>query len=170
MNDWLVAAPRATVAANSLACELSIEDQASRPPRSLQPDEVLDIGGKRLRLLATPHVPHGWDASLLFEEQTGTLLAGDLFTQAGDPPPRRDGDLLEPAIEAEAMFSSTAPTPLFGPSVRRLAALEPTTLACMHGSSYRGDGGAALRALADAYEERFVPSNGPAPAPASEPG
>lgn len=157
MNDWLDAAPMATVAATGLACELSVADQAARPPQELRDDDVLDVGGKQLRVVATPHVPHGWDASLLFEEQTSTLLTGDLFTQAGDPAPVRDDDLVGPAVETEEMFSYTAPTPLFGPTVRRLADFEPVTLACMHGSSYRGDGAGMLRALADAYEGRFVP-------------
>lgn len=158
MNDWLEAVPQATVVANALACMLSIGDQAVREPRPLGDGEVLDIGGKRLRLIATPHVPHGWESALLFEETGGTLLAGDLFTQGGDGPPVTEDDLIEASLAQERMFSYTSPTPLYGPTVRRLAELEPSTIACMHGSSYRGDGAAALRALADAYEEHIVPS------------
>jgi len=36
---------------------LSANDQAIRPPRALLDNEVLDLGGKRVRYLATPHVP-----------------------------------------------------------------------------------------------------------------
>ena len=83
MNDWLAIAPAATVAHTAVGCMVQVDDLADRPPRPLQPDEVLDLGGKRVRHIATPHVPHGWDAGLLFEETTGTLLCGDLFSATG---------------------------------------------------------------------------------------
>lgn len=157
MNEWLAAAPRATVAAGSLACALSVDDQADRTPRALEDGEVLDLGGKRVRAIATPHVPHAWESQLLYEETTGTLLGGDLFTHTGDGPALTGADLVGPAVQAEEMFYATSPTSLFGPTVRKLAELEPSTIACMHGSSYHGDGASQLRGLASAYEERFVP-------------
>lgn len=158
MNQWLQAAPNATVMAGALACMISVQDQADRPPRALDDGEVVDLGGKRVRLVATPHVPHGWEASLLFEETGATLLAGDLFTQGGDGPAVTEGDIIEPSLASEDAFRYTAPTPLYGPTVRRLAELSPTTIACMHGSSFTGDGGELLRSLASAYEGRFVPA------------
>lgn len=163
MNDWLHEVPDLTVAAHDLACMISVGDQAVRPPHPLEGGAVLDIGGRRLQLVPTPHVPHGWESALLFELETRTLLAGDLFTQGGDPPPVTEQDLVESSVAQEAMFSYTSPTPLYGSTLRQLAELEPATIACMHGSSYRGDGAAALRALADAYEERFVPASGSGP-------
>lgn len=158
MNRWLDAAPGATVLSGALATMISVQDQADRPPRPVQDGEVVDLGDKRVRFLATPHVPHGWDAQLAFEETGSTLLAGDLFTQGGVPPALGGDEILEASLSAEEAFRYTAPTPLYGPTVRRLAELSPTTLACMHGSSYQGDGGAMLRALADAYEQRFLPA------------
>lgn len=156
MNQWLAAAPQATVLAGTLAAMISVGDQADRAPRPVEDGEVVDLGGKRVRFLATPHVPHGWEAQVAFEETGATLLAGDLFTQGGDPPAVTEGDLVEPSLAAERGFRYTAPTPLYGPTVRRLADLAPATVACMHGSSYRGDGAAMLGALADAYEAEIL--------------
>jgi flavorubredoxin len=86
MNSWLAAAPQAEVAHGAMGCAVSVNDLADRPPRPLQDGEVLDLGSRRLRRIETPHVPHGWDAGLLYEETTGTLLCGDLFTALGRPP------------------------------------------------------------------------------------
>jgi flavorubredoxin len=157
MNRWLAAAPNAMVAHGATGNAVSIRDLADRPPRDLADGEVLDIGGKRLRHIDTPHVPHGWEARVLYEETTGTLLCGDLFTQTGDLPAITHSDIIGPGVAAEAMFSYTSCPARLVTTTRQLADLAPTTLACMHGSSYSGDGGAALRGLADAYDERFVP-------------
>jgi len=155
MNQWLAAAPRAEVAHGMVGCMVSLNDLADRPPRALAHGEVLDLGGKRVRHLDTPHVPHGWEARVLFEETTGTLLCGDLFTHVGDGPPLTPADLVGPAMAAEDAFRPTSLTPQTAPIIRGLAELAPRTLALMHGSSYEGDGAAALRGLADAYAARF---------------
>lgn len=155
MNDWLEAAPAAEVAVGSIGAMLSGNDQAARPPRALGNGDVVDLGGKRLRWIDTPHVPHGWDAGLLYEETTGTLLCGDLFTHAGAGPAVTDGDILGPAIVLEDMMHATCLTPATPRTIRRLAQLQPTTLALMHGSSFSGDGGTALSALADEYQARL---------------
>jgi flavorubredoxin len=160
MNEWLAAAPNATVAHGATGNAVSIRDLADRPPRDLADGEVLDVGGKRLVHIDTPHVPHGWEARVLFEETTGTLLCGDFFTQLGDLPAVTNSDIIAPAVDAEALFGYTACPSRLVSTARRLAELEPRTLACMHGSSYAGDGGAALRGLADAYDERFVGQSG----------
>lgn len=152
MNQWLAAAPNAQVAHGALGCAVSINDLADRPPRSLDDGEVMDLGGKRVRHLDTLHVPHNWEARVLFEETTGTLLCGDLFTHGGRGPALTVDDIVEPAIAAErtSRFSSLAPNT--AATLRRLADLAPSTLALMHGSSFGGDGRTALRSLADAYE------------------
>lgn len=155
MNEWLAVAPQAEVAQGLMACLVSVNDLADRPPRPLADGEVLDLGGKRVRHLDTPHVPHGWDARVLYEETTGTLLCGDLFTHLGRGPALVEHDLVEAAMEGEAAFRASSLGPETLPTLDRLAALEPTTLALMHGSSFRGDGGRALRDLADAYDERY---------------
>src|SRR5262249_16616571 len=114
-----------------------------------------DLGGKCIRWIDTPNVPHGWDAGVVYEETTRTLLCGDLLTHTGAVPALTDNDVVGPASAAEDMFQATALTPMTGPTIRRLADLEPKTLGIMHGSSYSGDGGAALRALAEDYETRL---------------
>jgi flavorubredoxin len=154
MNQWLAAAPNAQVAHGALGCMVSLNDMADRPPRPLADGEVIDLGGKRVRHIDTPHVPHNWEARLLFEETTQTLLCGDLFAHVGRGPAVTGDDLVEPAMAGEAMFRSTSSSPETAATLRRLADLAPTTLALMHGSSFAGDGGAALRSLAEAYEAR----------------
>lgn len=153
MNMWLTAAPHSQVAFGALGCDISLNDLCDRPPRVLDEGEVIDIGGKRLRQISTPHVPHGWEAQVLFEETSGTLFCGDLFSNVGAPPALTAGDLVDPALAAEAMFHSTALTPQTAPTLRALGDLEPTTLAVMHGSSFEGDGRKALYSLAAAYED-----------------
>ena len=154
LNRWLEAAPRAEMAVGALGTLISGQDQADRPPRApLADGEVLDLGGKRMRWIDTPHVPHGWDAGLWYEETTGTLLCGDLLTAAGPAQPVTSDDVVGPALAAEDMFHATCLTPATAPTIRRLAALEPRALGIMHGPSYVGDGASALQALADAYEE-----------------
>ena len=156
MNDWLAIAPHAEVAHGQTGCLVSLNDMADRTPRVLQDGEVIDIGrGKRVRYIDTPHTPHGWDAGVMFEEQTGTLLCGDLFTQLGDGPAVTSGDIVGPAIAAEDLFKYSALAPGMGSAIRALAKLRPKTLALMHGPSFSGDGAAALLALADDYDRRM---------------
>ena len=156
MNEWLAAAPNSQVAHGALGCMVSLNDLCDRPPRPLADGEVIDLGGKRVRHLDTPHVPHAWEARVLYEETTNTLLCGDLFTHLGNGPALTSDDIVEPAMEAEAIFRSTALAPDTAVVIERLADLAPTTLALMHGSSFTGDGGDALRRLAKAYDERFL--------------
>lgn len=155
MNEWLALAPHAEVAHGMTACAVSLNDQAARPPRALAHNEVLDLGGKRVRYLDTPHVPHGWEAGLLYEETTGTLLCGDLFTQYGTAPARTESDIVGPAISGEDIAGYSALNPAMGATLRKLAELKPRTLAPMHGPAFTGDGATALMALADDYDRRL---------------
>lgn len=155
MNQWLALAPQATVAHGQTGCAVSLNDLADRPPRPLVDREVLDLGGKRVRHIDTPHVPHAWEARVLFEETTQTLLCGDLFTHLGDPPALTSDDIVGPASAAEDAFQATCLTPHTGPTLRMLADLAPRRLALMHGSTFEGDAAAALRALAQDYERRL---------------
>jgi flavorubredoxin len=154
MNELLAAAPHAAVTHGELACNVSLNDLADRPP-VVAGDDPLDIGGHRLRFLPTPHVPHNWESGLWFDETTRTLLAGDLFTAMGDGPALAD-DLLDGAIVGEEVFHSTSIGSATAPTIRGLADLTPTTLACMHGPSFSGDGGDQLRRLAAFYEQALV--------------
>jgi len=154
MNEWLQVAPQAQAAQGQTGVMVSLNDFADRPPRALADGETIELGGKRVRFIDTPHTPHGWDAGLLYEETTGTLMCGDLFTQLGNDRVLTDGDVVGPAIEAEDLFKYSTLNPTMGATIRNLAKLAPGTLALMHGPSFRGDGGAALCALADDYERR----------------
>jgi flavorubredoxin len=158
VNMWLAAAPRSQVAFGALGCDISLDDLCDRAPRRLAEGEVIDLGGKRLRQISTPHVPHGWEAQVLFEETTATLLCSDLFTHVGRCAPLTTDDVVEPAVLAEGMFRATALAPHTGAVLRALGDLEPRTLAIMHGSSFAGDGRAALHELAARYDAMREPA------------
>jgi flavorubredoxin len=153
VNEWLAVAPGAEAVHGHTGCLVSLNDAADRAPRMLEHGETIDLGGgKRVRWLDTPHIPHGWDAGVLFEEGTGALLCGDLFTQLSNGPALTESDVLGPAIAAEDLFGFSSLNPGMGATIRQLAGLQPRTLALMHGPSFAGDGAAALRALADDYD------------------
>lgn len=155
LNHWLTVAPQATAMQGQICCDVSLNDFASRAPRTLADGEVVELGrGKRVRFIDTPHTPHGWDAGVLYEESTRTLLCGDLFTQLGNDHTLTEGDIVGPAIAAEELFKYSSLNPAMGTTIRGLADLAPRTLALMHGPSFSGDGKAALHALADEYDRR----------------
>ena len=154
-NEWLAAAPQARVAHGQIGCLVSLDDVLDRAPRVLADGETMDLGGRTIRYIDTPHVPHGWDAGLIYEETNGTLFCGDLFEHLGQGPAVVDSDIVGPALQAEDIFHSTSIGPTTGPTIRKLAGLAPTTLALMHGSSFNGNGAAMLRDLAGAYEGRL---------------
>jgi flavorubredoxin len=156
MNEFLAAAPQAEIAHGATGCAVSLNDMADRPPVAWTDGEVIELGRHRIRHLDTPHVPHAWEARLLHEETTGTLLCGDLFSQLGAGPALTEQDVVGPAEFAEDVFGATSLTPLTAPTIRRLADLEPRTLAVMHGSSFAGDVPAALASLADVYATRLA--------------
>jgi flavorubredoxin len=155
VNEWLAAAPHATAAHGRLGCATSLNDMAIRPPRVLADGETIDLGGKTVRYLDTPHLPHGWDAGLLWEETTGTLFCSDLFTQPGDGPATTTGDVVTPAIELDDRMRFVPVTPSTGPALRRLADRSPRVLALMHGPAYLGDGKPVLEALASHYDRQL---------------
>jgi flavorubredoxin len=154
MNRWQELAPQARLAHGKLGCDITLNDLSLRPPRSLADGEVIDLGGKRVRYLATPHLPHGWDAGLMFEETTGTLLCSDLLGQVGDGPAIARSDIVGPALEAEKLWRSMSVSRETAPMIRRLAALEPKTLAIMHGASLNQGCAAALRAFTAGLDEQ----------------
>jgi flavorubredoxin len=155
MNEFLAAAPLAEIAHGQTACRVTLNDMADRAPRALADGEVIDLGGKRLRYLDTPHIPHGWEAGVLYEESTGTLLCGDLFTQLGNPPALTSDDIVGPALAAEDLFRFSSLHPSTGRTIQRLGTLAPRMLALMHGPAFAGDCQAALQALADDYDRRI---------------
>ena len=127
----------------------SVNDFADRPPRALGDGEDLDLGGHTVRWFDTPHVPHAWECGLLFENRTRTLLCSDLFTQGGKGDVAlTESDILGPSEAFRQAMDYYAHAPDTAARLNGLAALDPRTLACMHGSAWRGDGGALLRELA----------------------
>jgi flavorubredoxin len=150
LNQFLAAAPQAVPLCGRLAADVSIRDLADRPPRLLDDGETVSLGRHAVQWTYTPHLPHGWECGYLFETSTRTLLCGDLFTQGGHVhAPLIDGDILTTSEAMRAQMDYFAHAPHTRASIDKLAALAPTTLACMHGSSWRGDGAALLRRLAD---------------------
>ena len=163
LNEWLTAAPEARAVCGVVGAMVNLTDFASRPARPLGDDEVLTTGRHRLRYLATPHVPHGWDAGLFFDETTRTLFTSDLFFQPGEPEALTSGDIVAAAREAilggqSGPLANDMPyTAYTDATLERLAALEPRTLATMHGSSFRGDGARAIRGLAEVIRRVLGP-------------
>lgn len=159
LNDWLAVAPLAEPACSLVGALVSVNDAALRPARALADGEVLTTGRYRLRFRHTPHVPHNWEAGLLFEEATGTLFCSDLFTHEGDVEPVIESEIVDRArrslVQGQAgPFANAYPyTPLTGPTLQSLADLKPKRLALMHGSSFIGDGAGALRGLAATMQE-----------------
>ena len=158
LNDFLAAAPHAEPLCGQVAAMVSVGDFADRPPRALQDDETLSLGRHQVRWLDTPHLPHAWECGFLMETATATLLCGDLFTQGGSTNPAlTESDILEPSEAFRRQMDYFSHTRNAREMLERLAALQPKTLACMHGSAWRGDGAALLRALADSVERDQAP-------------
>jgi flavorubredoxin len=161
LNEWLKIAPAAQAVCSLVGAMVTVNDFADRAARPLADGETLATGRHRLRFLATPHVPHCWDAGLFFEEGERTLLCSDLFFHPGDPEPLTDADVLTRARDSivqnlSGPLANDMPyTPYTDATLRRLADLQPRTLALMHGSAYQGDGGLAIRGLARVLRENL---------------
>jgi flavorubredoxin len=160
LNEWLALAPKAQPLCGQVGAMVNVHDFANRPPVALAPGDVHSTGRHRFRWVPTPHLPHGWDAGMLFEERDRVLFCSDLFHQFGDVEPVTQADVVgryEQAIakmQAHPVLMDYMP---FTPQTRRrleeLARLEPKMLAAMHGSAFQGDCAAALRATGDVMEQ-----------------
>jgi flavorubredoxin len=160
LHEWQTLAPQATTVCSLVAKVVSVDDVVSlRPAQALADDELLCTGKYRFRFLQTPHVPHCWEASLLFEETQGTLFCSDLFHQEGDVEASTGADVVgrfkQTLVEYQkGPLANYLPyTPHTQPTLQRLAALQPTTLAAMHGSTYVGDGARAIADLAQVMKD-----------------
>jgi len=157
MNEWLALAPAATVVQGQIGCMVSISDLADRAPRPLADGEKLDIGGHVLQWFDTPHVPHAWEAGVLYDATTKTLFCGDLFTRWGEYAASTTDDIVGPAVQAEDDAPGALSLhPASGATIRRLAELDVDTLALMHGPTFTGDCRTALRDLAGDFERRIA--------------
>ena len=149
LNDWLAAAPQSAPLCGQVAGMVSVNDIADREARTMSDNEVLSLGSHRVRWFDTPHLPHGWEAGLITEESTQTLMCGDLFTQGGAGKIAvTEEDILGPSEGFRKQMDYFSHTKNANEMMERLAATNPITLACMHGSAWRGDGAGLLRALA----------------------
>jgi len=163
LNSWLDAAGAAQPVCGLIGAMVSVNDFAQRPARALTADELLTTGRYRFRFIPTPHVPHGWDAGVLFEESQRILFCSDLFHQWGHREPATADSIIERCksalVESEAgPFANYVPyTHHTGRVLESLAQREPKTLAAMHGSTYHGDGAQALRDLAGVMREVLGP-------------
>jgi len=160
LNEWLARALNARPACGQVGAMVNITDYATRPPLALAPGDVLTTGHHRFRWVPTPHLPHGWDAGMLFEEQDHVLFCSDLFHQLGQREALTRADVVGRYEEAIAMMQAHPVlmdympfTPQTRQRLETLARLEPRLLAAMHGSAYEGDGAAALRAAGDVMEQ-----------------
>ncbi len=158
LDRFLAVCPGAQVAHSVVGCAFTLAGCGAVPTPF--PSTPLELGGKRVRSIPTPHVPHGWDAHLLYEDTTHTLLCGDLFMHTGDGPAVVANDdmdaVVRAAVDTEISLRHTTSLAALSHVARRLATLEPRTLGLMHGSTFSGDGSRALDALADAYVGRFT--------------
>ena len=159
LNEWLAAAPQAVPVCGQVGAMVNIDDWADRKARTLEKDEILETGRYRFRYLATPHVPHGWDAGLLFEETGRSLLCSDLFLQSGHVEPVTAESVIDRALQtlldyqAGPLADSVPYTPRTDATLKALAALKPQRLVAMHGSTFVGDGEQALLDLAEMMKE-----------------
>jgi flavorubredoxin len=159
LNEWLEVAPESTAVCSFVGANVSVNDFANRPARAMNNDDVFSTGKHRFRFLATPHVPHCWEASLLFEETNQTLFSSDLFFHWGDAVPLTQSDVVGKfkdglIADQKGPFANAYPyTSLTDATLKRLATLKPRTIATMHGSSFSGDGEKALHDLATALKD-----------------
>ncbi len=159
LNDWLAQAPHAEPVCSFVGARTSVTDFSDRPPRVLEADEILDTGTHKFRLIETKHLPHCWDASMMFDEAGRTLFCSDLFGHGGNVEPLLHSGLMDRTrdyneAQGQGPMSHSVPvTAETRPILESLAGLGPATLACMHGSSFSGDGAAQLRELADMFDK-----------------
>jgi len=155
LNEWLAVAPESSPLCGAVAAMVTIDDIADRPPRALQDGEVVSLGTHAVKWLDAPHLPHGWECGYLLEQTTGTLFCGDLFTQPGDThEPVTESDILASSEAFRAQFDYFSHTRDARALIEKLAAEQPRLLACMHGSSWRGDGAGLLRELGEALDAK----------------
>jgi flavorubredoxin len=159
LNEWLEIAPNAQAVCSFVGAEVSVNDFASRPARGVMDGETFSTGKYNFKFVHTPHLPHCWEAGLLYEETNRTLFSTDLFHQIGDLVPLTDKSVID---HARQTFLEYDKTPLAGympytrqteKNLQKLIDLQPTTIAAMHGSSYTGDGSKALRELGEVMKE-----------------
>jgi len=152
MNYFLEAAPNSTIITNKLGRMIHVGDRAIRDAKIMAHGETLSLGQHSIQWIDTPHMPHCWDSAMIAETTTRTLFCGDLLTQlGGDKVAVVEHDLIVETEAARAKMPYVSDPKGARPHLDAVAATKPQLLAAMHGSAWRGDGQALLRALADAW-------------------
>jgi flavorubredoxin len=161
LNEWLHLAPQAQPVCTLVGKLVSVDDFSIRPAFGMTSENVLPTGKFRYRFYRSPHIPHGWDAGVLFEETRKTLFCSDLFHHFGNPGAVTTSDLIEPTQKAMRQMNQ-GPLAGYMPYTRQtegvlrsLADLKPETLAVMHGSSYVGKSDQLLTDLAGVIKSEF---------------
>jgi len=164
LNEWLAVAPKATPVVGVIGAMININDFSNRPPRALAVDERLETGRHRFRFVPTPHLPHGWDCGVMFEETDKVLLCSDLLHQIGDLEPVTTSDItgryrsaVETYQQSPVLMDYVPYTDNTKRQLAKLAALQPRVLAAMHGSTFVGDGESVLLACDDILRETLAP-------------
>lgn len=158
-HEWMAIAPHAQAACGMVGALVSANDFCGKECRILTPKDTLTTGQYRFRYYNTPQLPHGWDAGVLFEETQRTLFSSDLFHHDGDVEPLTSSSVLErvrqalTGYQAGPLANYVPYTPNTSRILEGLAALQPATLAIMHGSSFHGDCRQALLDLSGIMKE-----------------
>jgi len=166
LNEWLAVTPQANVVCSQVGAIVCVNDFVGREARALADGELFATGKYKFRYCQTPHLPHGWDAGMLFEETHKTLLCSDLFHQTGDVEPLTESDVVGRSHAAMLQYQAgvlaeyVPYTPLTSKNLKKLADLKPKTLGIMHGSSFQGDCAGALADLDRTFKEVFGRDNG----------
>lgn len=148
LNEWLAASPHAEPVCSRVAAMVSVNDVAIREAQALADGETVELGSHRVKWLDAPHLPHGWETGYLMETSTATLLCGDLFTQPGTGKLAvTEADILEPSEAFRHAMDYFSHSTRASTLIEKLADESPATLACMHGSAWKGDGAGLLRSL-----------------------
>ncbi|HEV7643413.1 MAG TPA: hypothetical protein VGO50_05655 [Pyrinomonadaceae bacterium] len=161
LPEWQQIAPEATAVCSFVGKVVSVDDYSPRPARAMMNGETFSTGKYTFRFLQTPHVPHCWEAGLLFEETNATLFCSDLFHQSGDIEAATTSDILDrckdtlTAYQQGPLADYLPYTNKTGEILASLAALKPRTLATMHGSAFTGDGEKAIHGLAEVLREVY---------------
>lgn len=162
LNQWLEVAPNAQPVCSLVGALVNLSDFSDREPKGMQKGESFETGIYRFTFHPTPHLPHGWDAGMLFEEKNKILFCSDLFHQMGDVEPIINSDvILERTNNAIVGFQS-GPLMDYVPYtnntkrlLNELAEFKPDKLAVMHGSSFEGDSSRLLKELDGVLKKTF---------------
>src|SRR5688500_13895207 len=165
LNEWQVAAPDATAVCSMVGKIVSVDDFAPKnPAKGMVDGEEFSTGSHTFRFLQTPHVPHNWEAALLYDMSTGVLFASDILHQNGDVE-RLTSDSVMDRLRGALLDMQARPVAAYLPyaddtdaALRRVAAQKPTSPASMHATVFSGDGEQAILGYAGLLRAVLAPA------------